>query len=203
MTDRPHLSLAGAPPDRQLAALLDIVRASVPLMAALRMARGLNLPDGWIVSGAIYNTVWNHLTGRPALHGIKDIDLFYWDPDTSWEAEDRVIRRLAALWPGPPPVEARNQARVPLWYQDHYGHPYPAITSSRQAIDLFACKTHCVGLRLRADDGFDVHTPFGLDDIFAFRLTPNPALPNRATHEAKAVRQLALWPELTVVPWPD
>jgi len=104
---------------------------------------------------------------------------------------------------GPPPVEARDQARVPLWYPRRFNHACPPVTQARDCIDQFACRAHCVGLRLGADDRFDIHAPFGLDDIVTFRLTPDPALPNRATHEARAARQTALWPELTVVPWPD
>lgn len=52
---------------------------------ALLRARDFDLPDWWIVSGALYNTVWNHLTGRPSGYGIKDVDLFYFgDGDLSW-----------------------------------------------------------------------------------------------------------------------
>lgn len=49
----------------------------------------LTLPDAWLVSGSVFQTVWNALTGRQALHGIKDYDVFYFDPDTSWEAGRR------------------------------------------------------------------------------------------------------------------
>ena len=159
----------------------------------------MDLPDWWMVSGAIYQTVWNALTGRPEAHGLKDLDLFYFDPDTSWEAEDRVIK--AARFPDTVPVEVRNQARVHLWYPQHFGRPYPQLTESREAIDLFACRTHCVGARLGQD--LEIYAPYGLDDIFGFRLTPNMALDNRATHEAKAARQKAMWPQLTLVKWPD
>lgn len=183
--------------------LRKVIRACPPLMAALRAARGMALPDWWIVSGALYNQVWNARTGRPDLYGVKDIDLFYFDPDTSWEAEDATIRRAAGLFAAAPPVEIRNQARVPLWYRDRFGHDYPPLSSSAEAIDRFACRAHCVGVRLEADDGLTVHAPYGLSDIFGLRLAPNLALPNRATHEAKAARQAALWPELTVAPWPE
>ncbi len=176
------------------------MHASPVLMRTLRIARDWGLPDWWLVSGAIYNQVWNSLTGRAEMHGVKDIDLFYCDPDTCWDAEDRVIRRAETLFPAQPPVEARNQARVHLWYQDHFGAAYPAVTTCHAAIDRFACRTHCVGIRL--DRELQVYAPFGLDDIFSFRVTPNPVLNNRETHEAKAARQLSLWPELTVVPWP-
>lgn len=194
--------LSGAAPAIQRAALLEIVRASPVLMRALHLARDLALPDWWLVSGAIYGQVWNHLTARPEMHGVKDIDLFYFDPDTAWEAEDRVIRRASGLFPPAPPVEVRNQARVPLWYEAHFGQPYPPLSTSAQAIDRFACTTHCVGLRLEGDGALTLYAPHGLEAIFALRLEPNPILPNRATHEAKAARQRACWPELTVIPWP-
>ena len=45
--------------------------------------------------------------------GIRDADLFYVDPDTSWAAEDAVIGRGAELFADlPVPVEIRNEARV-------------------------------------------------------------------------------------------
>ncbi|MFM2354395.1 MAG: hypothetical protein RLZZ528_131 [Pseudomonadota bacterium] len=198
-----HLRFAGQPDPAQRDALLGIVRASPVLMRTLRLARDLDLPDWWLVSGAIYNEVWNSLTGRPSMFGVKDIDLFYFDPDQSYEAEDRHIRRAATVFPPDPPVELRNQARVHLWYPAHFGQPYPPLASSRDGIDRFACRTHCVGIRMGTDDSLTLYAPYGLDDIFAFRITPNPVLDNRATHEAKAKRQLVHWPELTVVPWPE
>ena len=44
--------------------------------------------------GCLVQTVWNVLTGRAVDYGINDYDVFYFDPDTSWEAEDAVIRKL-------------------------------------------------------------------------------------------------------------
>lgn len=195
-----YLRYAGLDPVTQEAALREIIAQSPALTDRLCRARDWGLPDWWIVSGAIYNTVWNHLTDRPDMYGVKDVDLFYFDEDRSYDAEDRLIREAEKRFPGAPPVELRNQARVHLWYPDHFGLPYPELTASHQAIDLFASRTHCIGARL-ADAGLDLYAPYGLDDIFSFRLTPNNALENRATYHAKAQRQMALWPELTLVPW--
>lgn len=196
-----HLDYADAPTEVQLGKLIEIVRASPTLMQVFERARDLNLPDWWVVSGAIYNQVWNALTGRPDMYGVNDIDLFYYDTDVSYEAEDKVIRS-ATGFPSAPSVELRNQARVHLWYENHFGVPYAPLKNSREAIDRFACKTHCIGLRLRDDDTFDHYAPFGLNDIFSFRLTPHTARDNKETHERKARRQMACWPELTFVPWP-
>jgi hypothetical protein len=86
----------------------------------------LALPDAWLVAGCLVQTVWNVLTGRPIDHGIADYDVFYFDSDTSWEAEDAVIRKLhAQLAHLGAKVEIRNQARVHLWYSGKYGLPYP------------------------------------------------------------------------------
>ena len=60
----------------------------------------LALPDAWLVSGCLVQTVWNVLTRRAVDYGISDYDVFYFDPDTSWEAEDAVIRRLAERFAG-------------------------------------------------------------------------------------------------------
>ena len=178
-----------------------MVASSDLLMDRLERARDWGLPDWWIVSGAVYNLVWNRLTGRPDAHGMKDIDLAYFDPDTSWEAEDRVIaegrRRFLAL----PPVEIRNQARVHLWFGARFGLDYPALTDSRAAISRYAARAHCLGVRLT--DRLELHAPYGLADVFALRLAPNPVLDNRATYAEKTARQVALWPELSVAPWPD
>lgn len=198
-----HLRFAGLPDEIQRRVFLDLA-LSEPLIAdALALAARLDLPDWMIVSGALYNTIWNQLTGRPSGHGIKDIDLFYHDAtDLSWEAEDRVIkqgadifRRLAA------PVEIRNQARVHLWYRERFGESCPVYESSGQSLRFFASKTHAVGLRYNRAGNPEVLAPFGLDDIFSFRITPNHALDNRVTHMTKGERARRNWPEVSVVPW--
>ncbi|MET3899918.1 hypothetical protein ABIB57_003881 [Devosia sp. UYZn731] len=200
-----HLRYAGASPERQRQALEDIVRSQPVLMAVLTGLRDMALPDAWLVSGAVYNVVWNHLTGRPALTGIKDVDLIYFDPaDLSYEAEDRVIKAAEARFAGLPlPVEVRNQARVHLWFPQKFGIVVTPLTHSTEALKRYASRTHAVAVRLEADNTLTIETPFGLEDLFAFRITPNAVLDNRAAHDAKGARAKTVWPEITVVPWPD
>lgn len=196
-----HLRYANLSEPELREIFLDIVDHTPFIRDSLRRAQEFALPNWRMVSGALYNVVWNHLTGRIPEYGVKDVDLFYFDPDTSWEAEDAVISR-ATGFPAAPPVQIRNQARVHIWYEQHFGHSIPPFSSVEQAIDAFACKTHCVGLRLEGSGRLDLYAPYGLLDIFAFRITPNPCRPNWQTHEAKSKRALEHWPELTVIPWP-
>jgi GNAT superfamily N-acetyltransferase len=200
----PHLRYAGCDPITQRAAFEEILRADPLIWRALAQSRDLALPDWRIVAGALYNTVWNSLTGRPSGHGIKDIDLFYFDAsDLSYEAEDRVIQRAASHFaPDGPPVEVRNQARVHLWYEAHFGHPIAPLTSSDDSIARFSSLTHCVGARLGPDNRLDIHAPYGLDPIFAFRLISNPLNASSGTYAEKAERNRVHWPEITIEPWP-
>jgi hypothetical protein len=182
------------------ARVAEIVRASPTLMQVLTTVRAQALPDWMIFSGAVYQTVWNSLTGRDPDHGIRDYDVAYFDPDTSWDAEDGVIRRVAGAFEPPlrERVEVRNQARVPLWFPEKFGEPYPPIASSAEALPRFVAPAFAVAVRLEADDGLSVFAPFGLEDVFAMRVRPNPNRPLAKDWERVTARALARWPELTV-----
>jgi hypothetical protein len=178
-----------------------IVRASPRVMRVLEIARELNLPDWRIVSGAVYQTVWNALTGRDADYGIKDFDLCYFDAaDTSYEAEDVVIRRAAAAYPAElsPLVEVRNQARVHMWFEAHFGEPYEVLACTDEALSRFVSPAYAVGVRLERDGAISLAAPFGLDDLFAMRLRPNPNRPLAAGWTKITAGVKARWPELAV-----
>jgi len=170
-------------------------------MRVLEIARDLDLPDWRIVSGAIYQTVWNVLTGRDPDYGIKDFDVFYFDAsDLSYEAEDVEIKRAAVLYPPDlsPLVEVRNQARVHLWFEAHFGEPYSPVSCSDEALERFVSPAYAVGVRLEQDGRLDVAAPFGLDDLFAMKLRPNPNRP-LASHWSTVSRGvLTRWPEVVI-----
>ena len=176
-----------------------IVRGSPSLMQVLRTARDLDLPDWLIFSGAIYQRVLNHLTGRDPDYGIKDYDLGYFDPDTSYEAEDAVIRRVAAAFEPPllDMVEVRNQARVHLWFEGKFGEPYAPLTRTADCLERFVSPLFAVGVRLEPDERLTILAPFGLDDLFALRLAPNPRRITNGFARTSASAP-ARWPGLIV-----
>jgi hypothetical protein len=179
------------------------------LSAALRNPRNerivrelamLALPDAWLVSGCLVQTVWNVLTGRVVDYGILDYDVFYFDPDTSWKAEDAVIRRVhARLGQFGAPIETRNQARVHLWYPQKHGVPYPPLRCSTDGINRFLTKNTQVAVR-STPTGYEVYAPNGLTDIAEMVVRPNRRANFSAVNYAeKAKRWKALWPELKVL----
>jgi uncharacterized protein len=180
--------------------LIEIVRATLPLMWVLSVARHLCLPDWLVFSGAVYQPVLNHLTGRPLDFGIKDYDLGYFDAsDLSYEAEDEVIRQVRAAFDEPlrSMVEVRNQARVHLWFEAKFGEPYTPLSCTPQALERFASATFAVGVRLESDDRLHIVAPFGLADLFALRLRPNPR--RRTVGFARASADVRRrWPEVVI-----
>src|SRR5258708_13445880 len=113
--------------DTELAArLIEIVHAAPSLMRVLRTLRSLDLPDWLVMSGAVYQRVLNCLTGRAPDYGIRDYDLGYFDAsDISYEAEDLVIRRVAAAFDEPlkSTADVRTQPPVPSSFQPHFADP--------------------------------------------------------------------------------
>jgi hypothetical protein len=185
--------------ERRLEAIL---RVSPSMMRVLEAARDLDLPDWLIFSGAVYQRVLNHLTGRDPDYGIKDYDLGYFDAsDISYEAEDAVIRRVAAALAPPfdKLVEVRNQARVHVWFEGKFGEPYGPLASSAEALQRFVSATFAVGVRLEPDDRMSIVAPFGLADLFALRMRPNP-IRKTGGFERTAAGLKARWPELIVTP---
>jgi hypothetical protein len=168
--------------------------------AILDRLPALGLPDAWLVSGSLFQSVWNGLTGRAPGYGVKDYDVFYFDPDTSREAEDAAIRRCAAAFADiDAGIELRNQARVHVWYEEKFGTPYPPLKDATKGIDRFLARACMVGLHPVAG-GLKVYAPCGFDDIETMTIRPNIA-PNFSAdrYAEKAARWKEKWPELTVL----
>lgn len=171
----------------------------------LDRAGGLRLPDWWLTGGAVFQTVWNVLEGRPAETGILDYDLFYFDDDDlTAESEAEADHAAAGLFADMGiTAEARNEARVHLWYEAEFGVPGRRFVSSRDAVDHFAAITCCYAVTRHADHSLAVYAPHGFDDLLQRRVRPNPVLVPREVFERKARRWSAQWPSLTVEPWPS
>jgi len=176
--------------------LESIIRSDPDLMRLLAYLQRTALPQWRIVSGCLYQTVWNVLTNRPRGTGIQDIDVIYFDAeDLSWEAEDAVIQCVTTG----DPLQIRNQARVHLWYEQHFGVPCAPLSSADESLTRYPVIVQAVGARLEDDGRLDIVAPFGLDDLFAMVMRPNLACPHRPTFEAKAARARLIWPEMRVI----
>ncbi|OYQ36440.1 hypothetical protein CHU95_04205 [Niveispirillum lacus] len=169
-----------------------------PINAAiLDRLPALGLEQAYLVAGCLYQAVWNARDGRAPGWGVKDYDLFYYDPDTRWEAEDAVIRRATGLFADlGVEVEVRNQARVHLWYPQRFGKVIAPLNSSRDSIAGFLVRCTCVGLSAAGE----VVAPYGLEELAAGTLSPNLRTNNPAQYRIKIDSYRARWPWLVEGP---
>lgn len=169
-----------------------------PVNAALieRLPR-LGLAQCYLTAGCLFQAVWNRRSGQPPEASVKDYDVFYFDDsDLSWEAEDAVIRRAAALVADlGATVEVKNQARVHLWYRQRFGGDYPQLRSATDGIDRYLVQCTCIGIEAATGR---LYAPNGLADMAAGILRPNPLNPSPELFRAKAEAYRARWPWLTI-----
>lgn len=155
----------------------------------------LALPQAWLVAGCLFQTVWNLRSAKAPDADIKDYDIFYFDPSDLTEESERLAQsRADALYRDlAVRVEVANQARVHLWYPQHFGRPCPALMSTEDGIRRFLVLETCVAVRPDA-----VHAPNGLEGMYAGRLTPNPLTPFPELFASKVASYRSRWPWLSV-----
>lgn len=166
-----------------------------PVNAAILVRwQELNLPNAWLVAGCLFQTVWNLQSGRQPVSGIKDYDIFYFDAKDLSEYGEQQAQAKAnvVLSDLGVTVEVANQARVHLWYPQHFGRPYPELASSEDGIKRFLVLETCVGVRPN-----ECHAPFGLHGIYAGTLSPNPLTPYAELFAEKVASYRERWPNLS------
>jgi hypothetical protein len=178
-------------------ALLNRVNATI-----LERVPDLGLRDWWLVSGSIFQTVWNLKSGRSPERGIPHYDLFYFSEDLSAEAEEDVVAAAARLFADlKAEIRVCNQARVHLWYPERIGMAYPPLTTAAEGILRLPCSPQAVGLKRTGAEFLDVYAPFGLGDVWDMIVRPNRAMPLVAVYNTKCARWLAEWPQIQVYGW--
>jgi len=201
MLDDPR-RLANASEVEQQAFVIQSVLADPVAAEVLKRAHQLDLPDWALIAGAVYQAVWNELTGRAPGFGVNDYDLAYFDADDLSEAgEDAVVARAAETFAGiSPEVEVCNQARVHIWFNRKFGTNRPALSSTEDAVRQFASTTHAVAIRLTRDGQPELIAPYGLAGLFSLHVQPMADISTPDHWNAKIARQKEQWPEIEFVP---
>ena len=186
--------------------LIQIVRSSSGLMAALRAVRDLNVASWAIGAGAVRNLVWDRLHGFAEPTVSQDVDVVFFDPDDlSRETEQRIRLQLSEVladvrW------DVTNQAAVHLWYEEEFGHPVEPLSSLQGGISTWPEYATCVGVCLHADDQLQVIAPHGLADLFSMVVRWNPGRVSADAYlqRIKQKRFSNRWPQVkTLLPFDD
>ena len=178
------------------------IRSSPVLEPVLDCWNEVRSPDAWLVAGAVAQTVWNAKLGYAPDHGIRDVDIVYFDAENlaaeSEQAEEQRIRSLFASLPVP--LDVKNEARVHLWYEARFGFAIAPYRSTEDAIATFPTTATAIGVRL-SDGRFEISAPFGLTDLCRLVVRPNKTQINVQIYQAKVSRWRTHWPALDIRPW--
>ncbi|MBI2798483.1 nucleotidyltransferase family protein [Candidatus Saccharibacteria bacterium] len=181
--------------------LLNILLDNSTLKYVLDKTAELNLPNWYLAAGSVSQTYWNHVHGFEPMYGIKDFDLVYFDPDISYQAEDKFIKHGDQLFYSLPiEVEIRNQARVHIWYPDHFGKSINPYSSVEDGISSWGTTLTCIGVR-KEGNNYKVFAAYGLEDLFSLTIRPNKSVMTKDMYYNKAERWVETWPKLITLPW--
>ena len=179
--------------------LIRIIKKDFWLMDILKIVRNLNLPDWFIIGGAIRNTVWDLLHNYKKRTPINDIDIIFFGPlDLTDKKEKEAESILKELRPNLN-WEVVNQARIHLLYKG-----FPQLKSSSDSIRYGSEKANCIGVRLEKDSSLTICAPYGFSDLMNLIVRPIPPTPAykmilelyKKRQENK--RWLEYWPKLKI-----
>lgn len=110
--------------------LIDMVRSSTCLMAALMAVRSLGLNSWCIGAGAVRSLVWDALHGFETPSVLEDVDVVHFDRKALGPEQDAYLEnRLRAIMPTVQ-WEVTNQATVHQWFASNLGqvaHPLGSL----------------------------------------------------------------------------
>lgn len=192
--------------DVQLEVFEKIISNNKKLMKILDVLEKYALENpsfkNWYVgAGGVNQTVFNYYHGYEGDYGIKDYDIVYFDDDTSYEAEDVIIKDLEKRLKDMDIVsDIKNQARVHIWYNPKYGTNREPYTSCEDAVSSWGSTVTCIGIR-KENGQLIVYCPYGLNDLFSLTIRPVKRYFDKESYEARSKRWKAKWDKLNIVEW--
>lgn len=164
------------------------------MMAVLREAESLHLPDWMIGAGFLRNKVWDYLHGiKRQIADTNDIDLIYYDAGNQNEESDKALSkqmsgRLGLEW------EIVNQAYTHKWHNRE--NPY---RNSIEALAEWVETPTCVAVTLKDGEPVII-APHEIDDLVNLKVRPTPTADmDTFNRRYQSKRWLEKWPKLKIV----
>lgn len=187
----------------QLKILKKIISKNEKLYTVINRAQRLGISNYYIGAGCITQTVWNYLSNNPLHQGIDDIDFVYFnDKNLEIEEENKIIDKASELFKDIDiKIDIKNEARVHLWYEEHFGYNIKPYSSLEAAINTWPTTATAIGLRQETNGELKLYAPFGLNDMFGKIVRANKIQITKDIYENKAGKWLKKWPDLNIIPW--
>ena len=160
-----------------------------------------NFKDYYVGAGAINQTVFNYFHKYPINQNNSDYDIVYYDKDTSYEKEDKIIKELENILKDlNVKTDIKNECRVPIWMKENYNREIKPYKSVEDAISRWGTTITCIGVRLE-ENKLKICSPYGLEDLFSLIIRPVKKDFIREDYEKKSKKWKEKWPKLTIISW--
>ncbi|HGF1449763.1 TPA: nucleotidyltransferase family protein [Streptococcus suis] len=130
----------------------------------LEIIASLELRDVWLCAGTIRNFLWNGGAFDPE----TDVDVIFHDVTVSYEETLAIEKNLRQTFPNYQ-WEVKNQ----VYMHQHNPETKPYL-SSKDAMSKYPERCTAIGARLLEDGRVEIFCPYGLEDIFYYRVRPTP-----------------------------
>jgi hypothetical protein len=173
---------------------IELIANNREMMHDLYVIRELHLPGGCIAAGYVRNYIWDCLHGFTARTALNDIDVIYYNKDQCDEEFEKNIEQHLREETGSSLWSVKNQARMHIQNGDR---PYQSISD---AMSYWPETVTAVAIRLEADNRISYESPYGLDDLFEFRVRQSPLFKDEGYYQARINKKSwkALWPRLDI-----
>ena len=187
--------------DEQIKIFKKIVFKNKKLVNIIKVIDELKINNCYVGAGCVNQTVFNYYHGYDIDYGINDYDIIYFDDDTSYEAEDKVIKLInSRISDSTIRLDIKNQARVHMWFYEKYGIKREAYVSVEDAIGRWTSTVTCIGIRL-INNKFEVYAPYGLNDLFNMIIRPVKIDIDKEFYYKRCIRWKNKWPNIKIISW--
>ncbi len=188
------------PVNEQIRILKKILFMNKDLKYLLDVLNSLGLDNCYVGAGCINQTVFNYYHGYDLNYGINDYDIVYYDNDTSYEAEDKIIKLINSKVKNNIKLDIKNQARVHIWFYEKYGIKRSPYRDVYDAIGRWTSTVTCIGVRLY-NNRFYVYAPYGLNDLFNMIIRPVKIDMTKDLYYERCKRWKSKWEKLKIISW--
>lgn len=163
-------------------------------MKDLTILRELNLPDWYVAAGYVRNYIWDSLHNYRIRTPLNDIDVIYYNTEEIDEEIEKKYEQKLKLVTGLTIWSVKNQARMHTINGDQ---PYKSI---EDAIGHWPETVTAVGIKLNQDDSISYISPYGLNDIFEYRVRKSPLFKDENCYRARVNKKnwKEIWPKLEI-----
>lgn len=191
--------------DEQLKQAIFILKQNNELMDILDYIYKLKLPNFYIASGSIFQTIWNYYDNLPLNNNIKDIDIIYYNKDDISVEKDleyyNIINNYRLSKGYNFGIDVSNEARMHLWKKERLNKDVEPYINSEDAIGKWVATVNSIGLT-KDEDGLKIYAPYGLSDIYSKTIRP---IKHKYNNENIYKKKVKSWSKrfnnLNVVEW--